>query len=109
MRISSCEGQCVAGKDLAKLSQTLANVDDWEGLAFRLDIKTSMIQAIHATCIRETVCLRRELVVAYCELQDVAQIDLVPWKISKTLDAMGRRRQGDMIRRGFPNIGTALL
>ena len=90
------------------MSQILAEVADWEGLALGLNIKTRMIYEIMTACIGDALCFRRKLVLAYCDMQVVLQIELVVWKISKTLDVTGNRRQADMLRREYPQIGMQL-
>ena len=88
------------GQDLWHITQVLAGVSNWQGLADLLDIKDD----IETNCTLNTaraMCYRRTLVRSYCNNQQTSSTSEVVEDIAEALEQMGHKRQAKELRDKF--------
>ena len=82
-----------------KISQVLADVPNWQGLADQLNIRSNDIATNCALGIAQAACYRRELVSSYCNSRPSGNPYIVAEDIAKALEKMGHKYQANEIRK----------
>ena len=87
------------GENVEKIVDVLEEVQDWEGLAGRLDIETSSIKTNCGTSTDQARCYRRWLVRTYCDRLSSGDPRQVATEISLVLDVkMKKKKQAQKLR-----------
>ena len=87
-----------AGSDVEKIVDVLEEVEDWEGLAGRLNFDTIPIKTNCDTTIWQARCYRRRLVRTYCDLLLSGDPRKAVTKFATILDQMKKKRQAEKLR-----------
>lgn len=94
--------QCIicstAGSDVEMIVDVLEEVQDWEGLAGRLNLDTISIRTYCDTTIWQAQCYRRQLVRAHCDSLPHGDPRKVAKSIALMLDRMKKMRQANKLR-----------
>ena len=86
------------GSDVEKIIAVLEEVEDWEGLAGRLNINIITIRNSCGTRTDQAHCYRRQLVMTYCDRLPSGDPNKVVTDIALILDEMGKKRQAKKLR-----------
>jgi len=89
------------GQELWHITQVLADVPNWLGLADLLDIRSSDIEADCAHHTTQAACQRRTLVLRYCDSQPTKSTCEVTEDVAEALEQMKHNRQAQRLREKF--------
>lgn len=93
---------CTTGRDVEKIVEVLEVVEDWEGLAGRLNIDAHAIRTNCGTSIDQAHCYRRRLVRIYCDKLTSGDPRQVAVDIALVLDVqMTKKKQAQKLRKLF--------
>ena len=92
---------------MGQIVQVLEELDDWEALADRLDIKRAAINNIRR-CTGKG-CSFRELVITFCDSMGRIPVEAVVANISEALRWLDKVVQADKLDRLFPTGIIVLL
>ena len=87
-----------AGSDVEKIIAVLEEVEDWEGLAGRLDINIITIRNNCGTSTDQARCYRRQLVRTYCDRLPSGDPNKVATDFALILDKMGKKSKAKKLR-----------
>lgn len=100
MAMISC-APLTTGQDLWHITQVLAGVPNWQGLADLLDIVSDDIKTNCAQNDARAECYRRALVRRYCDSQQNSNTSEVVENIAEALEQMDHKRQAKELRDKF--------
>ena len=87
------------GKDVWDISERLAGVPNWKGLADLMNINSHNIEANCALDIAHAACYRRQLVRSYCDSQPSGNPYKVAEDIAQALEKMDHQHQAEQLRK----------
>ena len=87
-----------AGSDVEKIIAVLLEVEEWEGLAGRLNINTITIRTNCGTRTDKAHCYRRQLVTTYCDMLSSGDPNKVVTDFALILDEMEKKKQAQTLK-----------